>query len=91
MSQLPTRRFAHAVLEDRAVLAKCRLSALAKRPEGRLLRQLNDASGLLVAWRSGGGCAGGAYGGAGAGRLVGRRGGGGRGLAACPRALGLGG
>ena len=33
-SQLPTRRLTHAVLEDRAILVKCRLSPLIQHPQG---------------------------------------------------------
>ncbi|KAK9820367.1 hypothetical protein WJX72_009525 [[Myrmecia] bisecta] len=42
LSQLPTRRFVRTLLEDRAILIKCRLSALFQRPEGRLFSQLVD-------------------------------------------------
>ncbi|EFN59246.1 hypothetical protein CHLNCDRAFT_29663 [Chlorella variabilis] len=42
LSQLPTRRFVHAVLEDRAVLVKCYMSRLYTHPEGRLYVQLVD-------------------------------------------------
>jgi intron-binding protein aquarius len=41
LSQLPTRRFVHAVVEDKAILVKCHLSALQKRqPEGVLFSRL---------------------------------------------------
>ncbi len=41
LSQLPTRRFVHAVVEDKAILVKCHLSALHKHhPEGVLFVQL---------------------------------------------------
>ena len=42
LSQLPTRRFVRTMLEDRAVLVKCRLSALFSNPRGRLFSQLVD-------------------------------------------------
>ena len=34
LSQAPTRRFVRTVLEDRAVLAKCRLAPLLSHPKG---------------------------------------------------------
>ena len=34
MSQAPTRRYSHTLLEDRAVLIKCRMSALFKHDQG---------------------------------------------------------
>ena len=42
LSQLPTRRFVRTVLEDRAVLVKCRLAPLFSQPSGRLFSQLVD-------------------------------------------------
>ena len=36
LSQLPTRRFVHTLLEDKAVLIKCKLSALHSHPQGAL-------------------------------------------------------
>ena len=42
--QLPTRRFVHAVLEDRAILIKCYMSRLYSHPQGRLFVQV----GVLV-------------------------------------------
>ena len=36
LSQLPTRRFIRTLLEDRAILIKCRMSALFQNPQGRL-------------------------------------------------------
>ncbi|KAL4443940.1 hypothetical protein ABPG75_011677 [Micractinium tetrahymenae] len=42
LSQLPTRRFVHAVLEDRAILVKCYMSRLYAHPQGRLFVQLVD-------------------------------------------------
>ena len=42
LSQLPTRRFVATLLEDRALLVKCRLCALAQHPAGHLFRQLSD-------------------------------------------------
>jgi intron-binding protein aquarius len=41
-SQLPTRRFFHALCEDWMVLVRCQSSALAQMPEGRLFTQLLD-------------------------------------------------
>jgi intron-binding protein aquarius len=41
-SQLPTRRFTHALLEDKAVLVKCGMSPLYSHPAGRLFTQLVD-------------------------------------------------
>lgn len=40
LSQLPTRRFVHAVLEDKAVLVKCQVSALYRHPDGTRFFQL---------------------------------------------------
>lgn len=37
LSQLPTRRFVRTLLEDRAILIKCRMSSLLEHPEGALL------------------------------------------------------
>ena len=34
LSQLPTRRFIRTLLEDRAILIKCRMSALFQHPQG---------------------------------------------------------
>jgi intron-binding protein aquarius len=42
LSQLPTRRFVRTVLEDRAVLVKCRLAPLFSHARGRLFSQLVD-------------------------------------------------
>lgn len=42
MSQLPTRRFVRALLEDRAVLVKCRLCPLYRHESGVLFAQLLD-------------------------------------------------
>ncbi|PSC68726.1 Intron-binding aquarius [Micractinium conductrix] len=42
LSQLPTRRFVHAVLEDRAILVKAYSSGLYRHPQGRLFVQLVD-------------------------------------------------
>lgn len=36
LSQLPTRRFIRTLLEDRAILTKCRMSALFQHPQGEL-------------------------------------------------------
>ena len=35
LSQLPTRAFVHTVLEDKAVLVKCKLSRLHAHPSGK--------------------------------------------------------
>lgn len=35
LSQLPTRRFIRTLLEDRAILTKCRMSALFQNPQGK--------------------------------------------------------
>ena len=35
LSQLPTRRFIRTLLEDRAILTKCRMSALFQHPQGK--------------------------------------------------------
>ena len=40
LSQLPTRRFVRTLLDDRALLVKCRLSGLFKHHQGALLRHL---------------------------------------------------
>ena len=40
MSQAPTRRYTHALLEDKAVLIKCRMAPLFQ--EAQLFRQLVD-------------------------------------------------
>lgn len=42
LSQLPTRRFLATVLDNRAVLVKCRMSAVHAHPRGRLFSQLVD-------------------------------------------------
>lgn len=42
LSQLPTRRFVHALLEERAVLVKARLSPLYQHDGAALFRQLLD-------------------------------------------------
>ena len=34
LSQLPTRRFVRTLLEDRAILIKCRMSPLLEHPQG---------------------------------------------------------
>ncbi len=36
LSQLPTRRFVRTLLEDRAILIKCRMSPLLEHPQGTL-------------------------------------------------------
>ena len=40
LSQLPTRRFVRTLLDDRAVLIKCRMSPLFSHPDGEALRCL---------------------------------------------------
>lgn len=42
LSQLPTRRFTRALVEDFALVSKCRLSALYSHSKGRLFAQLVD-------------------------------------------------
>eukprot|EP00898_Chlorokybus_atmophyticus_P006825 jgi/Chlat1/7143/Chrsp57S06803 len=42
LSQLPTRRFVHVVVEDLALVVKCRMSSLHAHPRGRLFQQLVD-------------------------------------------------
>ncbi|KAL3158109.1 hypothetical protein ABBQ32_011710 [Trebouxia sp. C0010 RCD-2024] len=42
LSQLPTRRFIRTLLEDRAILTKCRMSGLFQHPQARLFVQLVD-------------------------------------------------
>jgi intron-binding protein aquarius len=42
LSQLPTRRFLRLLVLDQHVLVRCRMSALASRPEAKLFRQLLD-------------------------------------------------
>ncbi|MCO5580056.1 hypothetical protein L7F22_033922 [Adiantum nelumboides] len=42
LSQLPTRRFTRALIEDFAIVSKCRLSALYSHAKGRLFAQLVD-------------------------------------------------
>ncbi|KAJ7534618.1 hypothetical protein O6H91_13G103100 [Diphasiastrum complanatum] len=42
LSQLPTRRFVRAIVEDSAIVVKCRMSALYQHPRGRLFGQLVD-------------------------------------------------
>lgn len=42
LSQLPTRRFTRALIEDFAIVSKCRLSALYSHSKGRLFAQLVD-------------------------------------------------
>ena len=39
LSQLPTRRFIRTLLEDRAILTKCRMSALFSHPQGEVVIQ----------------------------------------------------
>ena len=39
LSQLPTRRFIRTLLEDRAILTKCRMSALFQHPQGETVVQ----------------------------------------------------
>lgn len=42
IAQLPTRRFFLALLIDRQVVVRCRMSTLSRRPDGRLYNQLLD-------------------------------------------------
>jgi hypothetical protein len=58
LSQLPTRRFVHAVLDDRALLVKARLSALYRAPQGD--RWVCARQGCLGGERRGGVCRSGA-------------------------------
>ncbi len=54
LSQLPTRRFLHAVLEDKAVLVKCYMAPLYRHPQGGMPSQqglwsrLLDLNGMLM-------------------------------------------
>ena len=41
LSQLPTRRFVRTLLEDKAILIKCRMSPLLEHPQGECLRLCN--------------------------------------------------
>ena len=50
LSQLPTRRFVHALLEDRAVLVRCKRSALYGHAEGQLFLQLTDLLQFYLAF-----------------------------------------
>ena len=50
LSQLPTRRFLHAVLCERQVLVKAKRSALYAAPAGQLFRQLLDQFEFYVAF-----------------------------------------
>lgn len=50
LSQLPTRRFVRAVVEDRAIFVKSRLSALYAHPRGALFRQLVDLLEFYVTY-----------------------------------------
>jgi len=50
LAQLPTRRLTAALLEDCAVLVKCRMSALIKHPQGKLFGQLVDLFAMYVAF-----------------------------------------
>ena len=40
LSQLPTRRFVRTLLEDKAILIKCRMSSLLEHPQGEVQQQL---------------------------------------------------
>ena len=42
LSQLPTRRFVRTLLEDKAVLIKCRMSPLLEHPQGEYQQLLSD-------------------------------------------------
>ena len=48
--QLPTRRFVHAVLEDRAILVKSYMAPLYAHPAGRLFVQLVDLLRFYVSF-----------------------------------------
>ena len=48
LSQLPTRRFVHSLLEDKAILVKCKMSALYGHPQGEDL--LYPPSALVHYW-----------------------------------------
>lgn len=50
LSQLPTRRFVHALLEDRAFLVRCKRSALYGHEEGQLFMQLTDLLQFYLAF-----------------------------------------
>lgn len=39
LSQLPTRRFVRTLLEDKAILIKCRMSPLLEHPQGERISQ----------------------------------------------------
>lgn len=51
LSQLPTRRFLHAVVEDKGILVKCHLSKLLRcQPEGVLFAQLVKGLGSVLSF-----------------------------------------
>ena len=50
LSQLPTRRFIRTLLEDKAILTKCRMSALFQHPQGDHLLCMDLT--LLPEWLS---------------------------------------
>jgi hypothetical protein len=47
MSQAPTRRYSHALLEDRAVLIKCRMSDLFQHEQGTPCSTCRTRSGRM--------------------------------------------
>lgn len=53
LSQLPTRRFIRTLLEDRAILTKCRMSGLFQHPQGdRICPRLLAVSATFVVYLS---------------------------------------
>lgn len=50
LSQLPTRRFVHALLDDKAVLIKCYMSSLYRHPDGELFRQLVESLRTFISF-----------------------------------------
>ena len=53
LSQLPTRRFIRTLLEDRAILTKCRMSALFNHPHGEpLLFQTSSSCRISMTYGS---------------------------------------
>lgn len=50
LSQLPTRRFVHALMEDRAVLVRCKRAGLYAQSDGELFVQLTDLLQFYLAF-----------------------------------------
>lgn len=50
LSQLPTRRFLHALVDDKALLVKCQMSALYTHPAGQLFVKLVDTMRFYLAF-----------------------------------------